>query len=103
MLTAVFTPYRISVISRVLAAVVGGYGVAVASSFAAIPAGMWLFDISRHEAVLLGMMVGNIVYLAAIVRCFCPARAWHAWRDMLMLTGFMALGYLLGGNWEPVT
>jgi len=87
--------YIFSMTSRVIAAVIGGYGCAVASSFALVP---WLniaFDMQKPDAVYLATMLSYLFYLGAIIWCFCQKTALLAWRDIIMSSLFFSLFYLL--------
>lgn len=71
-----------TLLSRIVAAVVGGYGLAALTSVAALA-----LPIVRSEAVLVGMLASFIVYTAAIIWVFAagsPRRAWVglAWAAM---------------------
>jgi hypothetical protein len=77
------------VVSRVLAAVLGGYGLAALATVflsAALPMAM-------AGAVLSATMLGFLVYTAAVVWVFAAGSAGQAWR------GILVCGGLLGGGW----
>ncbi len=84
--------YRASVLSRVLAAAVGGY--AVARGFAVCAA--WWLPQSRSEAVLTATLLAFVVYATTAIWVFSVRRAWQAWVGVvlacLVLAGLAALG-----------
>lgn len=78
-------------LSRVLAAVLGGYllasavGVFVGAAFAA-----------GAEAVLAGMQLGFVVYVGAVIWAFAPVRPARVWAGLLLPAAvFMAAAALL--------
>jgi len=87
--------FNFSIFIRVLAATLGGYMVAVASSYALIPLSYWLFSSNTYDGTLLGMMFSFLFYLAAIIWAFCQKTHWLAWRDMLLISSALMTIYLL--------
>jgi hypothetical protein len=88
--------YRLAVISRVFAAVLGGY---LVSALASVSLTMWL-PMARAEAVVTGMMTSFLVYLVAVLWCFACRNAWHAWIGLivpsLVLAAVSGLAYWMG-------
>lgn len=82
--------YRLGVASRCLAASVGGYALASASS-AFIAA---LVPASPAQAAVSGMMLGFVVYVAAVLWVFACASATKAWFGIAGCTLVLALGCL---------
>ncbi|MGE8319234.1 MAG: hypothetical protein ACN6O3_10860 [Comamonas sp.] len=80
--------------SRVLAAVLGGYGLASAW---AVLCGAAPF--ARLEAVLAGMQTSFVVHVAAVVWAFSPVSLRRAWGGLLLVTAAMlAAAWLLHGR-----
>lgn len=87
--------YELSMISRVTAAVVGGYIASIAASFALIPFLHHLFGMPIPDANYLATILCYLFYLAFIVLSFCKKSARLAWRDMFLFTLlFTAIYYL---------
>lgn len=63
-----------AVISRIVAAVLGGYVVAALSSVAVL----WL-PVDRSQAVIAGMLTSFLVYAGAVVWVFTARSATRAW------------------------
>ncbi|QQZ43062.1 DUF3649 domain-containing protein [Pseudomonas sp. SK3(2021)] len=72
--------YRLAVMSRVLAAVFGGYLLAALSSVCLT----LLLPVSRTDAVVSGMMTSFLFYLVAVLWCFACRTAWQAWLGLLL-------------------
>lgn len=66
-----------SLISRIFAALFGGYTLAALGSVAvlALPA-------SKPQAVLSGMLLSFIIYTGAVVWVFAVRSAWRAWAGL---------------------
>ncbi|MDS1141410.1 DUF3649 domain-containing protein [Pusillimonas sp. SM2304] len=64
--------------SRITAALFGGYALAALASVAAVA-----LPISRSEAVLTGMLASFAVYAGAVVWVFAVRSAWRAWAGLL--------------------
>lgn len=88
--------YRIGVTSRLLAAVVGGYGLA---SLASVCLSFWL-PLSRADAVVSGMLSSFVFYLLAVIWCFACRSAARAWFGVLVPCAILAtlagLAYWMG-------
>ncbi|WP_263138652.1 DUF3649 domain-containing protein [Pseudomonas sp. RIT-PI-AD] len=67
--------YRLAVASRSLAAILGGYALATASSLCLA---LWL-PLARSEAVLVGTMASFLVYCCAALWAFACRTALSAW------------------------
>ena len=80
------------VLSRVLAAVVGGYAAAnaVAVGLAQI------VPMSRGDAVMTGILLTYLVYAAAVVWVFAARSARRAWLGILLTTAAFGSLALLG-------
>ena len=80
------------VLSRVLAAVVGGYAAAnaVAVGLAQI------MPMSRGDAVMTGILLTYLVYGAAVVWVFAARSARQAWLGILLTTAAFGSLALLG-------
>jgi len=64
-------------LSRIVAAVFGGYGMAALTSVAALA-----LPISRPEAVLTGMLLSFVTYAAAVIWVFAVRSATRAWMGL---------------------
>ena len=83
--------YRWAVTSRAVAAIVGGYGLAAATSACLA---VWL-PMGRADAVVTGQMVSFVIYSIAVIWVFATRNAWRAWAGVvgptLVLVGLFAL------------
>jgi hypothetical protein len=66
-------------ISRIVAAVFGGYGLAALASVAALA-----LPVSKPEGVLTGMLASFVVYAGAVVWVFAVRSARRAWTGLLV-------------------
>lgn len=86
-------PARLSVASRIGAAVIGGYALASAAASAlalSLPA-------PRHEAVLWGMLLSFLFYALAVIWVFYARSATRAWVGMALPAAALALAcWILG-------
>ena len=77
-------PFRLAahlpLVSRIVAAVLGGYALAALTSVATLALPM-----ERGEAVLTGMMLRFIVYAAAVIWVFAASSALRAWAGLLVV------------------
>ena len=66
-------------ISRIIAALFGGYALAALGSVAvlALPA-------SKPQAVLSGMLLSFIIYTGAVIWVFAVRSAWRAWAGLVV-------------------
>lgn len=87
------TPAHWSLLSRVAAAVVGGYALATT-----VPVALVAFcSVPRVDAVLMAMQLSFLVYAAAVMWAFAARSACHAWAGLgvpVLLAGAVA-GVLL--------
>ncbi len=67
-------------LSRIVAALLGGYGLAALASVAAVA-----LPISRSEAVLTGMLTSFAIYAGAVIWTFAARSAWRAWGGLLVV------------------
>ncbi|MDH4990671.1 DUF3649 domain-containing protein [Aquamicrobium lusatiense] len=79
--------YRLQVLSRVVAAAIGGY--ALASAIAVLLALIW--PLPRAEAVLVSSMLSFIWYTVAVIWVFSTRSATRAWIGMVAPTLVIAL------------
>ena len=91
--------YRWMVVSRLLAATVGGY--VVASLFGALTAFSlpMVAGLTLADGVVIGTMLGFVVHAGLFVFAFSPVRAGRVWAWLLgaaLLTGAML--WAAGGN-----
>lgn len=66
-------------VSRIVAALFGGYALAALASVAAVA-----LPVSPSEAVLTGMLASFAVYATAVVWVFAVRSAWRAWAGLLV-------------------
>lgn len=86
---AVVAHYRWAVLSRILAAVVGGYALA---SIAAAGMAVWL-PMTRVDAVVTASMLAFVVYALAVMWVFAARNTWRAWAGIALPTGLLAAIY----------
>ena len=83
-------PFRLAahlpLVSRIVAAVLGGYALAALTSVATLALPM-----ERGEAVLTGMMLSFIVYAAAVIWVFAASSALRAWAGLLVVSAPLLL------------
>jgi hypothetical protein len=65
-------------LSRIVAALFGGYALAALASVAAVA-----LPVSRSEAVLTGMLLSFAVYAGAVIWVFAVRSAWRAWAGLV--------------------
>lgn len=86
--------YRLSVLSRAVAATAGGYGLATALSVMisrAIPT-------SRSEGVTTALLLSFAVYAGAVMWAFSARNAWRAWAGLALPTCVAAVAWWLTGG-----
>jgi len=66
-------------VSRIAAAVLGGYALAALTSVAAVA-----LPIDRAQAVLTGMLASFVVYAGAVIWVFAVRSARRAWAGLLV-------------------
>jgi hypothetical protein len=88
--------YRLAVLSRVLAAVLGGY---VVTALATVCLTLWV-PMARADAAVTGMTSSFLVYLLAVLWCFACRTAWRAWLGLIVpcvpLAAAAGLAYWMG-------
>lgn len=67
-------------ISRVVAAVAGGYAVGALVSVACAV----LLPLARSEAVITGMMLSFLAYAGVVLWAFAARNTWRAWAGVLL-------------------
>ncbi|MFI7855963.1 DUF3649 domain-containing protein [Pseudomonas promysalinigenes] len=82
--------YRLAVVSRSLAALLGGY--VLASLFSVCLA--LLLPLPQVDATLTGLMLSFVIYVLAFIGCFACRSAWRAWLGVLLPSVLLGL---LGG------
>lgn len=83
--------YRLSVFSRAVAAIGGGYAVAALST--ALLAS--LLTMSRADAVMTATMLSFAVYTCAVIWVFAARTAWHAWIGLVVPAAMLGLGLMI--------
>ena len=83
-------PFRLAahlpLVSRIVAAVLGGYALAALTSVATLALPM-----ERGEAGLTGMMLSFIVYATAVIWVFAASSALRAWAGLLVVSAPLLL------------
>ncbi|MDO6840093.1 hypothetical protein Q4602_11485 [Paraglaciecola chathamensis] len=88
---------QLDVSLRLIAAVVGGYLVAVAFSFACVPLLVLSHACGEQEAVMVSSMLSYLLYFAVIIVSFCRKSSVLLWRDLaLIMFVCTMLTYMLG-------
>ncbi|HWU98500.1 MAG TPA: DUF3649 domain-containing protein [Oxalicibacterium sp.] len=82
--------YRLSVFSRAVAAIGGGYVVAALST--ALLAS--LLPMAPADAVMSATMLSFAVYTCAVIWVFAARTAWHAWIGLVMPGVLLGFGLL---------
>ena len=88
--------YRLAVLSRTVAAVAGGYGLAVLLAVAVA----WLLPLSREEASIVASMVALLGWPVAIMGCFHARTALRAWTGIATAAIVLASVAVTMG-WRP--
>lgn len=84
--------YRLAVLSRVTAAICGGYALAgLCTALLAI----WL-PMARADAVMTATMLSFAIYACAVIWVFAARDAWRAWVGLGLPTLALAAAYWLG-------
>ena len=86
---------RLSLASRILAAIVGGYAVTALATLA-LSLALPFLGVGRPEAVFATTMVSFLMYAAVIMAVFHARSAWQAWFGLLAAAG--VCGGLIGGS-----
>ena len=79
--------YRLTILSRTLAAALGGY--ALTAAFAGALSRALAQAMPRVDAVLTATMLAWLVYAAAVAWVFYARTSWGAWLGMLALAAVM--------------
>jgi len=79
--------YRVAVISRSLAALLGGY---LLASMVSICVAL-LAPMPQVDATLTGLLLSFVFYLLAFVWCFACRSAWWAWLGVLLPSLVLAM------------
>jgi len=79
--------YRLAVISRSLAALLGGY---LLASMVSICVAL-LAPMPQVDATLTGLLLSFVFYLLAFIWCFACRSAWRAWLGVLLPSLVLAI------------
>ncbi|MEN4827407.1 DUF3649 domain-containing protein [Pseudomonas sp. P39-UII1] len=79
--------YRLAVISRSLAALLGGY---LLASMVSICVAL-LAPMPQVDATLTGLLLSFVFYLLAFIWCFACRSAWRAWLGVLLPSLVLAM------------
>lgn len=72
-------------VSRVVAALLGGYALAALSSAAALA-----LPLSKPQAVLTGMLASFAIYAAAVIWVFAVRSALKAWAGLILVAAALS-------------
>lgn len=72
-------------VSRIIAALFGGYAVAALASVAALA-----LPISKPQAVLTGMLASFLIYAAAVIWVFAVRSALKAWAGLIIVAAVLS-------------
>lgn len=75
-----------ALLSRIVAAVFGGYALSALASVAVLALPM-----SKQQAVLTGMLASFAIYAGVVVWVFAVRNAWRAWAGLLVAAAPLAL------------
>lgn len=81
----------LAVLSRLIAALFGGYGLAVLSGWLITLLLAHFTDTPRADAVLTGMLPGFLVFACAALWAFAARDSLRAWLGLLVPAALMAL------------
>lgn len=73
-------------VSRIIAALFGGYALAALFSVAVLA-----LPISKPQAVLTGMLASFAIYAGAVIWVFAVRSAWKAWAGLLIMAAPLSL------------
>ncbi|HEK1007591.1 TPA: DUF3649 domain-containing protein [Pseudomonas putida] len=79
--------YRLAVISRSLAALLGGY---LLASMVSVCVAL-LAPMPQVDATLTGLLLSFVFYLLAFIWCFACRSAWRAWLGVLLPSLVLAM------------
>ena len=82
--------YRMSVASRIIAAVVGGYALSTITTFIFA----YILPGGRAQGLLMGMMISFAIYTAVIIWVFATRSAVRAWVGLVLMA--LPLGLVYG-------
>ncbi|PAJ75330.1 hypothetical protein CJF42_05655 [Pseudoalteromonas sp. NBT06-2] len=88
--------YRLNITFRSLAAILGGYALAVASSFALVPIFMYVFGCFKADAVYLGTIFSYVFYFSCVIFSFNRASVLLVWRDITLICLVFYLIHYIG-------
>ncbi|MGC7404042.1 DUF3649 domain-containing protein [Pandoraea pneumonica] len=75
-----------ALVSRIVAAIFGGYAVAALASVAVLALPM-----DKPQAVITGMLASFAIYAGAVVWVFAVRSAWRAWAGLIVVAAPLAL------------
>ena len=88
-MAALTTSYRLTVASRTVAAILGGYALSALASFA-----LAIFlPMSKAEASMTATLLSFLIYTCAVIWVFATRTAWRAWIGIIAPS--VALGVLI--------
>lgn len=88
--------YRLGVAARLVAALAGGYGVAVLVAIA----GAWALPMAPIEAATTATIAALLAMPVAAMGCFWARSAWRAWGGVLLSSALFA-AIALAFGWRP--
>lgn len=75
-----------ALVSRIVAAMLGGYAIAALASVAVLALPM-----DKSQAVITGMLASFAIYAGAVVWVFAVRSAWRAWAGLIVVAVPLAL------------
>jgi uncharacterized membrane protein len=92
-----WTFFRFALLARIILIVVGGY-VASAGFVATVSALLPMFGVVRSEAVILGSILGFILYVALVLWGFAAHQSWRFLVTLVLLIGGGLVAFLTGAG-----
>jgi hypothetical protein len=88
--------YRLDVAARLVAALAGGYGIAVLVAIA----GAWALPMAKIEAAITGTILAMLALPVAAMGCFWARSAARAWAGTLLFALLFG-GIAMLAGWRP--
>ena len=88
-MAALTASYRLSVASRAIAAILGGYALTALATFALAA----FLPLSRAEASMTATLASFLIYTCVVIWVFATRTAWRAWAGIIV--SMVVLGALV--------
>lgn len=89
---------KLSVVSRCIAASIGGYAISILFSLAVVPLFALILFLTINEAVMLASMLSYLVFFFIIIASFSKKSARLLWRDLLVAAAILGGIYFTLGH-----